>query len=532
MKLATRFFLLSATLAPTVFAQAPYERIVNAASEPGNWLTYSGNYAGHRYSPLTQLTPSNVGGLHVKWAYQFDSTRTEVSPIIADGIMYVTGPNMAAALDVHTGRELWKWRRPLPKDYQSIGFGHVNRGPAILDNQIFVATLDCYLVALDLKSGAERWSVKVEDYKPGYSMSLAPLAIKGKVVVGLSGGEAGIRGFIDAYDALTGKRAWRFWTIPGPGEKGHETWPNAASGNEAWKTGGGSSWVTGSYDPETNLVYWGVGNPGPDWNGDSRPGDNLYTCSLVALDANTGILKWHFQFTPHDVHDWDSTHVPVLFEAEVRGVRRKVVAVANRNAFYYVLDRTTGEFLTGRPYAKQTWTKGLDDSGRPIVLPDTAPSEAGTKVWPNLNGATVWFSPSYSPKTGLFYVATRELGSIYYKRTADYKPGTFFAGGGEADIPDGTNSGAIRALNASTGELKWEFPLFTAPWSGVLSTAGGLVFSGSDEGNFYALDASTGKPKWEFQTGGPIASNPISFNIDGKQAIAVAANRVLYVFGL
>jgi alcohol dehydrogenase (cytochrome c) len=513
--------------AACAFAQAPYDRILNAQKEPGNWLTYSGNFYGHRFSPLAQLTPVNVSGLRVKWARQLDGRRNEVSPIVLDGVMYLTGPNWASALDVRTGRELWAWSRPVPKDYQSIGFGHVNRGPAILDNRLFVATLDCYLVALDLKSGLERWSTKVEDYKPGYSLTVAPLAIKGKVVIGTSGAEAGIRGFIDAYDAETGKRAWRFWTIPGPGEPGHDSWSN-----DAWKTGGGSTWVTGSYDPALNLVYWGVGNPGPDWNPDSRPGDNLYTCSLVALDAETGALKWHFQFTPHDSHDWDSTHVPVLFEADVRGARRKLVAMANRNAFYYVLDRTNGEFIAGRAYSKQTWAKGLDDRGRPFILPNTEPSEEGTPLWPNLNGATVWFSPAYSPQTGLFYVAVREIGSIYYKREAEYKPGTFFAGGGEADIPNGEKSGAIRALEAATGQLRWEFPMHSAPWAGVLATAGGLVFSGSDEGNFFALDARTGKPLWDFQTGGGIAANPVSFTIDGKQCVAIAADRVLYVFGL
>jgi alcohol dehydrogenase (cytochrome c) len=522
MKLCAGLLFLGSAL-----AQVPYERIVAAAKEPGNWFTYSGDYAGHRFSPLNGITPANVAGLRVKWAYQYATRSTEVSPLVADGVMYVTGPNMAAALDIHTGRELWKWERPIPADYQNIGFGRVNRGAAILDGTVFVATLDCYLVALDAASGHERWATRVEDYKPGYSMTLAPLAIRGKVVVGLSGGETGIRGFIDAYDAKSGKRAWRFYTIPGEGEPGHDSWQN-----DAWKTGGGSTWVTGSYDPELNLVYWGIGNPGPDWNADVRPGDNLYTCSLVALDGDTGALRWHFQFTPHDSHDWDSTHVPVLFEGDVRGTHRKLVAVANRNAFYYVLDRTSGEFLAGVPYAKQTWAKGLDDNGRPIVIPGTEPSEKGTLVYPNLNGATVWMSPSYSPLTKLFYVPVRELGSIYFKREAQYKPGTFFAGGGEAGIPNGDRTGAIRALEAATGKMRWEFLLHTAPWSGVLSTAGGLVFAGSDEGNFYALDAATGKPLWDFQTGGRIAANPMSFAIDGKQCVAIAADRVLYVFGL
>ncbi len=514
-------------LCSAAFGQVTYDRIAAASKDPGNWLTYSGNYQGHRYSPLTDITPANVASLKVKWVRQFPDSRTEVSPIIADGVMYVTGPNTAAALDLGTGRELWKWKRPIPSDYQSIGFGRVNRGPAILDDRLFVATLDCYLVALDIKSGIERWSTRVENYKPGYSMTLAPLAIRGKILVGVSGGEAGIRGFVDAYDARSGKRAWRFYTIPGPGEPGHETWET-----DAWQTGGGSTWVTGSYDPDLNLVYWGVGNPGPDWNGDPRPGDNLYTCSLVALDGNTGALRWHFQFTPHDTHDWDSTHVPVLFEAAVRGATRKLVAVANRNAFYYVLDRTTGEFIAGRPYARQTWARGLDDRGRPLTIPGTEPSEEGTLVYPNLNGATVWASPAYSPATNLFYVATREVGAKYFKREAEYKPGTFFAGGGEQENPPRDAWGALRALDPVTGQLKWEFKLHSPPWAGVLATAGGLVFSGTDEGNFYALDAATGKPLWDFQGGGAIAANPVSFSIDGRQHIAVAVDRALYVFGL
>ena len=297
-------FLLSC---PATFAQVPFERIVNADKEPGNWLTYSRDLQGHRFSPLTEINTQNVSQIKVKWAFQFPDDRTEVSPIVIDSVLYITGPNSAAALDGRTGRALWTCRRPIPSDYHSIGFGHTNRGPAVLDDKLFVATLDGHLLALDLKSGAERWSAEVLDYKLGYSMTMAPLAIDGKVVVGVSGGEVGIRGFIDAYDAKTGAQAWRFWTIPGPNEPGHETWSG-----DAWKTGSGATWVTGAYDPELKLVYWGVGNPGPDWNGDVRPGDNLYTCSFVALDAATGKLRWYFQFSPHDTHDWDATHVPML----------------------------------------------------------------------------------------------------------------------------------------------------------------------------------------------------------------------------
>ena len=513
----------------TLQAQSPvpFARIASADKEPGNWLTYSRDYLGLRHSPLTQLTPRNAAGLKVKWAYQFPDGNNQTSPIVVDNVMYVSGPNRVAALDTRTGRPFWTWQRPVPADYQSIGFGRTNRGVAVLDDLVFVATLDCYLVALDAKSGKQRWATRAGDYKLGYSFTVAPLAIRGKIVVGTSGGEAGIRGFLDAYDAKTGTRAWRFHTIPGPGEPGHESWMN-----DAWKTGGGSTWVTGAYDPDLNLVYWGIGNPGPDWNGDVRPGDNLYTCSFVALDGDTGQRKWHFQFTPHDVHDWDSAHVPILFEAVVHGRKRKLIANANRNAFYYLLDRESGEFLAGRSYVKQTWAKGLDDQGRPIVLPGTGPSAEGTLVWPSLNGATIWYSPSYSPVTRLYYVAAREKASIYFKREAAFKPGTFYAGGGEQSLDPLDEWGAIRALDALTGQQKWEFKLVTPPWSGVLSTAGGLVFSGANEGNFFALDALTGQPVWEFQTGSRISSNPISFNIGTQQHVAVAADRVLYVFGL
>lgn len=514
-------------LAAPALGQVPYERIVNADKEPGNWLTYSRNYQGHRYSPLGEITAANVSGLKVKWALQFNSGPSEVSPIAVDGILYVTGANTAAALDARTGRTLWTWKRPIPSDYQNIGFPRTSRGPAVLDDKLFVATLDGYLVALDLKSGIERWTTKVAEYKSGYSMTMAPLAITGKVVVGVSGGETGIRGFVDAYDAKTGNQAWRFWTIPGPGEAGHETWTG-----DSWKTGGGATWVTGTYDPDLKLVYWGVGNPGPDWNGDVRPGDNLYTCSLVALDADTGRLRWHFQFTPHDTHDWDATHVPVLFDGEIGGRQRKLVAIANRNAFYYVLDRSTGEFLAGRPYSKQTWARGLDAKGRPIPAPDSEPTEKGALIWPNLNGATIWFSPSYNPQTDLMYVAVREIGAVYFKRDAEYKVGAFYAGGGENELPADDSSGAIRALDARTGEMRWEFKLHSPAGASVLSTAGGLVFSGEDEGNFYALDARTGKPLWDFQTGGPINSNPVSFTVGGHQYVAISADRVLYVFGL
>jgi alcohol dehydrogenase (cytochrome c) len=526
MKVLTAI-LSSVVMAGAAAAQVPFERIRNAEKEPGSWLTYSGNLLGQRYSPLKELTPATVAKLKVRWAFQFPDRGNETSPLVADGVMYVTWGNGASALDLHSGRALWTWKRPLPTGYHSVGFGHVSRGPAILDDKLYVATLDGYLVALDLKSGIERWSSQVADYKLGYSITVAPLALDGKVLVGVSGGEAGIRGLLDAYDAKTGERAWRFWTIPAAGEAGADTWAG-----DSLKTGGGPTWVTGAYDPELKLIYWGVGNPSPDWNGDARKGDNLYTCSLLALELETGKLRWHFQFTPHDTHDWDSSHVPVIFDATVGGKPRKLIANANRNGFYYLLDRVTGEFLAGQPYIKQTWANGLDAKGRPIVIPGTEPTEAGVLVYPNLNGGTIWFSPSYSPATGLFYVPAREIGGIYFKRDAEFKVGTMFGGGGENELPVDDTSGAVRALDAVTGNKKWEFKLHTPASAGILSTAGGLVFSGSDEGNFFALDAASGAPLWEFQTGGSIGANPIAFTLDGHQCVAIAADRVLYVFGL
>jgi alcohol dehydrogenase (cytochrome c) len=523
------FALATFTASAGTAGDVPYSRLLGAEREPGSWLTYSGSYRGQRFSGLDQITPANVAKLRPAWVYQAQERGGfEATPLVADGVMYLTEPTgPVVALDVRSGRPLWRWEPSLPKDVRTLGFGKVNRGVALLDGMVFVGTLDARLVALDAATGAQRWAVTVADHTTGHAISSAPLAIDGKVVIGISGGEAGIRGFLDAYDARTGARAWRFWTVPGPGEPGHETW-----GGASWKTGGGPTWLPGSFDPELNLLYWGVGNPGPDWNGDGRPGDNLYTCSLVALDAGTGVLRWHFQFTPHDVHDWDANQIPILFDAEIGGVARKLVAVANRNAFYYVLDRRSGEFLRGEPYARQTWASGLDAKGRPVLVANQEPSVEGTLTWPSLQGATNWFSPAYSPRTGLVYVAVRELGSYYHKGEAVYVPGLYFMGGGETLLPPESASGAIRALDARTGALRWEFKLLSPPWSGVMATAGGLVFGGSNEGSVYALDATTGAPLWDFQTGGPVAANPIAFLVDGRQHVAIAAGGALFVFAL
>jgi alcohol dehydrogenase (cytochrome c) len=509
--------------------QVPYERIRRAESEPGNWLTYSGNYQSHRHSLLTQINPGNVARLKPAWVYQIrNAGEVETSPIVLDGVLYITEkPNVVTALDGKTGRPLWSYRRALPAGIPAC-CGPVNRGVAILDDMLFLGTYDAHLVALDLRTGTERWDVVVGDYKVSHTITVAPLAVKDKIIVGIAGGDWGIRGFLDAYDAKTGKRSWRLWTVPGAGEPGSETWAG-----DSWKTGGATTWVTGSYDPELNLIYWGTGNPGPDYNGDVRPGDNLYSTSLLAIDADSGKLRWHFQFTPHDVHDWDSNQVPVLMDGVVNGRARKLVLQANRNAFYYVLDRTTGEFLSGKPYVKQTWASGLDARGRPLVLPNTDPTPEGTLVYPGLGGGTNWYSPSYSPSTRLFYVPAQEdYGQYYYKLKAEYVPGSIFESGGTRDLAGVERYGAIKALEAETGKPRWEFKLHTPSSAGVLSTAGGLVFTGTREGWFFALDAASGKPLWRFQTGGEIGANPVSFLVDQKQHVAIAAGQALFVFAL
>ena len=506
-----------------------YERILTAAAkEPQNWLTYSGNYAGHRYSPLDQINDASVARLKPVWSYQVNSLhRFETTPLVVDGVMYISEPpSNVTALDIRTGRPLWKYRRVLGENIR-VCCGQVNRGVAVLGDMVYVGTVDAHLVALNAKTGAVRWDVTVFDYTKGYSVTVAPLAVKDKIVLGMSGGEYGVRGFLDAYDAKTGKLAWRFWTIPSQGDPETKTWAG-----DSWKTGSGATWVTGSYDPDTNLLYWGTGNPGPDWNGDVRAGDNLYSDCLIAVDLDSGKLKWYFQFTPHDVHDWDATEVPVLVDAEVRGQKRKLLLFANRNAFYYVLDRVTGQFLMGKPYAKQTWAQGLDDSGRPIRVPGTSPSLPGVNVWPSVSGSNNWYSPSYSPRANLFYVATRESGSVYFIGEAEYKAGEQFNGGGFRSIPGEEEYGAIRAFHPATGAMVWEHRLFTPPWSGLLSTAGNLVFGSTNEGQVFALHAATGKPLWRYQTGGQGRSNPISYAYEGRQYVAVTVGSALHVFGL
>lgn len=529
-----RYLLVALLFIGNLNAAVPYTRLLNDEANGADWLSYSGGYRAERFSPLDQVDADNVADLKVIWAYQMQPTDIpgaglqESTPLVADGVMYLTeSPSSVTALDAHTGNLLWHWQPDLAAEVLHIGFPKVNRGLAILDDTLYVGTLDAQLYALDAGSGALRWQNQVADNAKGFSLTLAPLALDGKIIVGVSGAEAGVRAFIDAYDAKTGKRLWRRFTVPAPGEPGAETW-----GGDSWQTGGGSTWLTGSYDPDLNLLYWTTGNPAPDWNGDLRPGDNLYTCSLLALDPDTGTIQWHFQFTPHDTHDWDANQIPVLVDAEVAGQQRKLIALANRNAFYYLLDRVTGKFVHASPYSRQTWAAAIDTTGRPILLPDQEPSEEGTLVWPSLQGATNWFSPAYNPTTKQFFVANRRMGAVYFKADAEYEAGKPFLGGGEQALSGDEASGAILALDVMSGAQLWEFELQSPPWSGVMATAGGLVFGSSNEGYFFALDAKTGNSLWRFNTGAHIRTNPMAFALRDKQRVAVIGGRTLFVFGL
>ena len=512
-------------IVPCARPQVTPQRLVDSAKEPQNWLMYSGDYAGRRHSTLTQINKSNAALLVSRWVYQtMAGGKFEATSLVVDGVLYGTGAdNHAFALDARSGRPIWQYQRALPPDVRPC-CGRVNRGLAILGDKVFMGTLDAHVIALDSKTGNVVWDANTADYSKGYSITLAPLVVKNLVLIGVSGGEYGIRGFIDAYDAGTGARKWRFYTIPGPGEPGHDTWEG-----ESWKTGGAPAWITGTYDAATNTTFWTTGNPSPSNRGEGRAGDNLYSNCLLALDPDTGKLKWHFQFTKHDEHDYDATQVPII----VDDGDRHLIVQANRNGFFYVIDRSSGKLLSATPYGRVTWSDSKDANGGPIESKEASPTLEGVPVCPGAFGATNWMSPTYDPQTKLFYVTAREQCDIFSTAPQPYEAGHAFYG--SAYFPNDNAqpfSGAVRAIEPATSQIKWELKHLSPSWSGVLSTAGGLVFTGDAEGNFMALDATTGKILWHFQCGASVYASPMTYAIDGKQYVAIAAGTALFAFGL
>ena len=538
-------FIAGLFVSGQVGAQVPYDRIVNATEEPENWLTYNGDYMSQRYSRLDQITPDNVTSLELKWILQnqvFGAWQS--NPIIVDGVMYVTErPNSVMAEDAITGRVFWKFRHT-PSENARVCCGANNRGVAVLDDRVFMGTLDARLIALDRINGQPLWNAEVADVNLAYSVTMAPLVVKDKIIVGVGGGEYGIRGYVAAFDAETGEQAWKTYTIPGPGEPGHDSWEG-----DDWEHGGASVWITGSFDPELNLTYWGVGNPGPDWNAGQRPGDNLFSDSVIALDADTGELEWYFQFTPNDGYDYDSVQVPVLADMVWRGEPKKVMMWANRNGYFYVLDRVTGLFLEGKPFVTVNWSSGLDENGRPIPTPQPE----GMPTYPGNQGGTNWYPPSYSPRTGLFYFSAWEnYATIYRAEESEYVPGQAFLGGGFsvlAPSPDAPTIGigrtnpinnwtdevgyaSLKAMDPQTGEAVWSYNQYDVSDSGMLTTATDLLFTGGREGYFHAIDARSGDLIWNVNLGGQIVMAPVTYMVDGIQYVSVISGNGLSTFAL
>jgi alcohol dehydrogenase (cytochrome c) len=517
-----------------------FDRLRNAEAEPHNWLTYWGDYQGTHFSALTQIDAGNVRQLQAVWAMPLPGDAVlEGTPLVVDGVMYATGsgsPATVTAIDARSGRQIWRWTRP-QRVVNPYEINRFSRGVSMLGNRLFVGTLDAALIALDARTGLPLWETQIADTMDGYSITSPPLVVKDEVILGVAGGEFATRGFIDAYDAATGKRLWRFDTIPGPGAFGHDTWKG-----DSWKTGGGATWLTGTYDPQLDTVYWPVGNPAPQIDRSTRGDlDNLFSDSVVALDPNTGQRKWHYQFTPNDGHDWDSVEDMVLVDRMWRGQNRKLLLHADRNGHFYVLDRTNGAFLSGTPFVYQNWNKGFDDKGRPQVIPGSNSSREGSfLVYPTLVGGTNFQAPSYSPRTGWFYLAYAENGQQYASAPAEIERGRQYigrrpaSGGPPARGPnDPAPSAGVKAIDPETGRSVWTFPLFRGSLTdGVLATAGDVVFVASRDGNLIALDARTGTHLWHFQTGGDLNASPMSYAINGRQFVAISAGNMLYSFAL
>jgi alcohol dehydrogenase (cytochrome c) len=476
---------------------------------------------------LVDIHEANVVNLAPTWMFQTGVIgKIEATPLLVDGTLYVSGPwGHAWALDGATGKEIWHYQHDLPDDVRTC-CGPANRGMAHRGEMVYLATLDAQLVALDRQTGQIAWSAVLADYRHGYSATAAPLVVENKIIVGVSTGGFAARGFIDAFDATTGDKVWRVWTVPAPGEVGADTWTG-----ESWKYGGGGAWVTGTYDPAMRVVFWGTGNPNPLFNGSTRRGDNLYTNSLLAIDVDSGKLRWHYQFTPHDEHDWDSAHVPVLV-GDQAGRQPPRVVVANRNGLLYVLERNTGRLILGKPYIHVTWTSGVDARGRPVEVPGQRPTPEGSLACPGAQGGTNFMSPAFDPKQGLLYVMARETCMTYFSRPSEETPVPGMSMlGGTARI-EGKPRGALKALDISTGELRWEHRLSSPSWSGVLATAGGIVVSGDAGGQLFALDAKSGQTLWSFNLGGQIWSSPMTARVGDRQLLIASAGSTVVAFAL
>jgi alcohol dehydrogenase (cytochrome c) len=506
-----------------------YSRLAAGREEPHNYLTYWGGYDGHHFSELKQIEPGNVSRLQARWSALLPGqVALESSPLVVDGIMYVGGPpGDVYALDAKSGLLLWRFSRKqdVVNPYQ---INPVNRGVAVLDGRVFFGTLDDNLIALDAHTGRELWEVRVADTLDGYGLTGAPLALDGKLIVGCSGGDIGLRGFLDAYDPATGKQLWRFNTVAAPGEVGGGTWQG-----DSWKRGGGGTWLTGSYDPELNLLYWAVGNPAPPFNAAVREGDNLFSDSVVALNPDTGELRWWYQFTPHDSHDWDSEEDLILADQVVAGKKRKVLLHADRNGVFYVLDRTNGQFLWARPFVKTNWVRDWSPTGAPVVDRSTEGTPQGTIVWPAVGG-TNFQSPSYDRESKILYLPYLEAQGWANSGPPVFERGRAYTGRGAVPSPPAPPpKPGIMALDTTTGEMKWRFPVMKSNLSaGLIGTRGGVVFAGTAEGQFMALDQKTGRPLWHFRTGGPITASPMSYAVSGEQFIAIAAGNTVYAFAL
>jgi len=482
------------------------------------WPTYNGDYSGRRYSTLDQINASNINSLTLAWAFQPRAGTIKSTPLVVNGILYFSVPDNVWAVDARFGTRIWHYERKSEGDK----IGH--RGLAMYKNWLYFTTPDAHLVCLDAKDGTMRWDVELADPKLEYFSTMAPLVIRDHVIVGVSGDVTDVPGFLESIDPETGKIQWRWNTEPEPGQPGSETWPKDS---DAIRHGGGMTWMTGTYDPELNLLYWGTGNPNPVLAGEGRPGDNLYTCSIVALNPDTGKLAWYFQPSPHDVHDWDAVETPVLFDAEFKGKPRKLLAQASRNGFFFVLDRTNGEHLVTSEFIEQTWAKGVDSRGRPIAKPEANPSPDGALVEPGSDGSTNWMAPSFDLQTGLYYVNARRLFSVFYN-TVTGKP----EGWGGRDRNLWANS-TMRAIDYRTGKVVWNHELGDSETlAGILTTAGHLLFSADNSGNLLALDPATGKTLWHLNLGGRMDASPMTYELEGRQYLIIAVQDVLYAFAL